>query len=143
MSVPASSAAVWLTRVIFTPGSPSLFGMILTIEELEQFVGSLVACQCDNPPGSGNPDLAPTPDYGQRTQDVPAPKELKPGFYFIVASPAANFGDAGNTVAAADVWVSDLAIVMRQEWGKGRVEGLAERVTGNRHFRSEANADCQ
>jgi uncharacterized protein YfaS (alpha-2-macroglobulin family) len=69
-------------------------------------------------------DLAPTPDYHQRTQDIPAPKELKPGFYFIVASPAANFGDAGNAVSAADVWVSDLALVMRQEWGRGKVEGF-------------------
>jgi Bacterial Alpha-2-macroglobulin MG10 domain/Alpha-2-macroglobulin family/MG2 domain len=69
-------------------------------------------------------DLTPTPDYHQRVQDIPAPKELKPGFYFIVASPAANFGDAGNTVSAADVWVSDLALVMRQEWGKGKVEGF-------------------
>jgi uncharacterized protein YfaS (alpha-2-macroglobulin family) len=69
-------------------------------------------------------DLTPTPDYIQRTQDVPAPKELKTGYYFIVASPAANFGDAGNNVAATDVWVSDLALVMRQEWGKGKVEGF-------------------
>ena len=45
---------------------------------------------------SGRPTCPPPPDYNQRTEDVPAPKELKPGFYFIVASPAANFGDAGQ-----------------------------------------------
>lgn len=69
-------------------------------------------------------DLPPAPDYHQRTHDVPAPKELKPGFYFLVASPAANFGDVGNVIATADVWVSDLALVMRQEWGKGKVDGF-------------------
>ncbi len=69
-------------------------------------------------------DLPPTPDYLERTKDIPAPKGLKPGFYFIVASPAANFGDAGNSISATDVWVSDLAIVMRTEWGKGKVEGF-------------------
>jgi len=69
-------------------------------------------------------DLPPTPDYQERTQDLPAPKDLKRGFYFIVASPAANFGDNENTVSATDVWVSDLALVMRNEWGKGMVEGF-------------------
>jgi len=69
-------------------------------------------------------DLEPTPDYHERTQDVAAAKNLKPGFYFIVASPNANFGDNANIVSAADVWVSDLAIVMRTEWGKGRVGGF-------------------
>jgi Bacterial Alpha-2-macroglobulin MG10 domain/Alpha-2-macroglobulin family/MG2 domain len=69
-------------------------------------------------------DLPPTPDYHERTQDLPAPKDLKPGFYFIVASPAANFGDNENAVSATDVWVSDLSLVIRQEWGKGKVEGF-------------------
>jgi uncharacterized protein YfaS (alpha-2-macroglobulin family) len=69
-------------------------------------------------------DLEPTPDYHERTKDLETPKGLKPGFYFIVASPAANFGDAGNVVSTADIWVSDLAMVMRNEWGKGRVEGF-------------------
>ncbi|MBO0697415.1 MAG: hypothetical protein J2P46_03410, partial [Zavarzinella sp.] len=69
-------------------------------------------------------DLPPTPDYHERTEDIPAPKGLAPGFYFIVASPAANFGDNENAVSAADVWVSDLALVMRNEWGKGKVEGF-------------------
>lgn len=69
-------------------------------------------------------DLPATPDYKDRTEDVPAPKGLKPGFYFIVASPDANFGDNANVVSAADVWVSDLALVTRNEWGKGKVEAF-------------------
>lgn len=69
-------------------------------------------------------DLPATPDYIERTQDVPAPKGLKNGFYFIVASPAATFGDGENAISSTDVWVSDLALVMRTEWGKGKVEGF-------------------
>lgn len=69
-------------------------------------------------------DLPETADYVERTEEVPAPKGLKPGFYFIVASPAPNFGDAGNSISTADIWVSNLAVVMRTEWGKGRVEGF-------------------
>jgi uncharacterized protein YfaS (alpha-2-macroglobulin family) len=69
-------------------------------------------------------DLEPTPDYDERTVDVAAPKNLAPGFYFIVASPAANFGDNENIISAADVWVTDLALVMRNEWGKGKIDGF-------------------
>ena len=69
-------------------------------------------------------DLPSTPDFHERTQELEAPKGLKPGFYFIVASPAANFGDGGNIISTADIWVSDLALVMRTEWGKGRLEGF-------------------
>src|SRR5262245_2698410 len=68
--------------------------------------------------------LPPTQDYHQRTEDVPAPKGLKPGFYFIVASPAKNFGDTENAISATDVWVSDLAVVMRTDRLNGRVEGF-------------------
>jgi uncharacterized protein YfaS (alpha-2-macroglobulin family) len=82
-------------------------------------------------------DLPATDDYAERTEELPAPKGLKPGFYFIVASPAANFGDNANIVSAADVWVSDLAIVMRTEWGKGRVEGF---VLNNKTGEPVANA---
>ncbi len=69
-------------------------------------------------------DLPATADYQSRTEDVPAPKGLKAGFYFIVASPDAAFGDANNVISTADVWVSDLALVIRNAWGQGRLEGF-------------------
>ena len=69
-------------------------------------------------------DLPETPDYHERSHDVPAPKGLKPGFYFIVSSMKADFGDANNQLAFTDVWVSDLAVVCRQSYGSGRFEGF-------------------
>jgi uncharacterized protein YfaS (alpha-2-macroglobulin family) len=69
-------------------------------------------------------DLPPTPDYQTRTEDVAPPKGLKPGFYFVIASPDPAFKEADNVLAVADVWVSELAVVVRQEWGRGQLEGF-------------------
>jgi hypothetical protein len=69
-------------------------------------------------------DLPATPDYQERTESFPAPKGLAPGFYCLIASPAANFGESDNVVSFTDVWVSDLAIVSRQEQGTLRVGGF-------------------
>ncbi|MBN9522433.1 hypothetical protein J0H58_28590 [bacterium] len=69
-------------------------------------------------------DLPPTPDYQDRTESFPAPKGLPPGFYFLVASPDADFRADGNVVTFTDVWVSDLAIVSRYEPGSLGVGGF-------------------
>jgi uncharacterized protein YfaS (alpha-2-macroglobulin family)/tetratricopeptide (TPR) repeat protein len=69
-------------------------------------------------------DLPATADYHERTHDVPAPKDLKPGFYFLFASPDADFHTDDNPISATDVWVSDLAVVVRTEGGTPRVEGF-------------------
>ena len=69
-------------------------------------------------------DLPPIDDYRDATHDVPAPKELKSGYYFIIASARADFSDNDNAISACDVWVSNLAIVLRQSWGSGRLEGF-------------------
>jgi len=60
-----------------------------------------------------NADLPPTKDYKQRTEKLPAPTTLKPGFYFIVASHDRTFGEKENQVSVAAVWVSNLALVMQ------------------------------
>jgi uncharacterized protein YfaS (alpha-2-macroglobulin family) len=76
------------------------------------------------------PDLAwseklpATDDFRQRTEDFPAPKNLKPGFYFLLSSHDPGFGAANNVVGATDVWVSDLALVMRTVQGSAAAEGL-------------------
>jgi hypothetical protein len=67
-------------------------------------------------------DLAPTKDYKERTAEFPAPKELKTGFYFIVASHDPSFTGNNNQVSITDVWVSDLALVTRPR--DGRIEGF-------------------
>lgn len=69
-------------------------------------------------------DLPPTPDYQTRTEIIPAPAGLKPGFYFLFASHAANFGEQNNTVSVTDFWVSELAVVGRQDNGRLRIEGM-------------------
>ena len=58
-------------------------------------------------------DLPPTADFKERVQELPAPDDLKPGFYFIVASHDPTFAEADNIVTFADVWVSDLALIVR------------------------------
>jgi hypothetical protein len=69
-------------------------------------------------------DLPPTLDFKPRTELIPAPKGLEPGYYFILASHEPNFSKTDNTVSAAAVWVSDLTIVKRLDYGRERIEGM-------------------
>ncbi|MBX9580016.1 MAG: hypothetical protein K2X87_06870, partial [Gemmataceae bacterium] len=68
--------------------------------------------------------LPPTPDYKERVESVPAPKDLPPGFYYVFASHDPDFKPDDNLVTAAPVWVTDLAVVARTEYGVPRVGGL-------------------
>lgn len=58
-------------------------------------------------------NLPATPDFRDRTEVIVPPKPLAPGFHFILASADPLFSTTNNTVIAATVWVSDLAIIMR------------------------------
>jgi uncharacterized protein YfaS (alpha-2-macroglobulin family) len=73
--------------------------------------------------------LPGTADYRERTEFVPAPTNLKPGFYYLIVSHAEDFGDENSEVHFTGFWVSNLAIVTRQDDGKGEMAGL---VTDNR-----------
>lgn len=66
--------------------------------------------------------LPPTPDFKTRTLEVPAPADLPPGFYIIVASHDPGFREKDNLLALATCWVSDLALVVRHR--AGRLEGF-------------------
>ena len=68
--------------------------------------------------------LPATDDYQERTEEVPAPKNLKPGFYFLLASYDPTFGEQNNQVHFTDFWVSNLALVMRTRWGEEKIEGF-------------------
>jgi uncharacterized protein YfaS (alpha-2-macroglobulin family) len=68
--------------------------------------------------------LPATLDYRERDEDVAVPQDLPPGFYFLIASANGAFSEKDNVVAFADFWVSNLALVMRTEWGRGKVEGF-------------------
>ncbi|MCI0463633.1 MAG: MG2 domain-containing protein [Gemmataceae bacterium] len=69
-------------------------------------------------------DLPATQDYQPRTEKLPAPKDLKPGFYFLLASHDPKFGEADNTVSYSAFWVSTLSMVMRVRHGEGSLEGF-------------------
>ena len=56
-------------------------------------------------------DLPATTDYRQRTERLPAPTSLKPGFYFIVASADETFSGNEAPVTMVGIWVSTLALV--------------------------------
>jgi hypothetical protein len=66
--------------------------------------------------------LPPTTDYKERTQELPAPTQLKAGFYFLIASHQPDFGEPDNQVSYVDIWVSDLALVVRS--ANRRLEGF-------------------
>ena len=65
--------------------------------------------------------LPPTTDYKERIEELPAPG-LKPGYYFIIASSRPGFGGNDNPVTFTDVWVSELALVVRPR--DGSIEGF-------------------
>ena len=67
-------------------------------------------------------NLPPTKDYKEKSFTIAAPTTLKPGFYFIAASHDPQFGEKDNIVSMTDVWVSDLALVLRTR--DGRIEGF-------------------
>ena len=57
----------------------------------------------------------------------PPPKDLKPGFYYFLASPDPKFTDQNNVVSCNSFWVSTLSIVMRTDQGAGNVGRLRAR----------------
>ncbi len=66
--------------------------------------------------------LPPTPDFKDKTFEVDAPQTLPPGHYFIAASHEEGFGEGGNMVSMAEVWMSDLALITRTRGGN--IEGF-------------------
>lgn len=69
-------------------------------------------------------DLPPTNDYKPRTERLPAPVGLKPGWYLIFASHDANFGERENLVSVASVWVSELALITQTRTDGGSHSGF-------------------
>jgi hypothetical protein len=76
-------------------------------------------------------ELPPTKDFKERLEKLPAPKNLKPGCYFLLASHDPSFAESNNRVSFAPVWVSDLALVMRTRNFEGVTEGFVlNAITG-------------
>lgn len=77
-------------------------------------------------------DLPKTADYRQRLQRLPVKLDAKPGCYLLLASQRADFSEQDNVVSVAEVWVSDLAVVVRNEQGSANVSGqVMHAITGN------------
>ncbi len=74
-------------------------------------------------------DLPATADYQQRTEELKAVEGLKPGYYYLIASHDEKFGSDNNVVQYTDFWVSDLALITRQENGTARFGGMVTNAT--------------
>ena len=59
-------------------------------------------------------DLEPTSDYQEATQDLTAPLDLKPGYYFLLYSLNEQFNPQNNQLGACELWVSKLGLILRQ-----------------------------
>ncbi len=69
-------------------------------------------------------NLAPTTDYHEAIKTIKAPKNLPAGFYYLISSHNKDFNEANNVCYYTSFWASDLAIVMRQRSGNGKIEGF-------------------
>jgi uncharacterized protein YfaS (alpha-2-macroglobulin family) len=82
-------------------------------------------------------DLPETEDFQDATYDVTPPKTLAPGYYLILHSHREDFGDQDNVIGATEAWVSNLAIVVRQQWNQSNMTGF---VLNNQTGEPIANA---
>lgn len=73
---------------------------------------------------SWSADLPATEDYQQRIERLPAPKDLKAGSYYLIASHNEAFDLGDNQVSFTEFWLSELALVIRVRQGEGTVEGF-------------------
>ena len=74
-------------------------------------------------------DLPATPDYKTRTEKIPAPEGLKPGFYSLIASHTPEFGTNNKPLFYTDFFVADLAIVERNDYSSGAAMGQVTTAT--------------
>lgn len=69
-------------------------------------------------------DLPATEDYQTAEAIFEVPDQIKPGYYFLIASPDSGFGEADNQVMAQEFWVSSLALVVRSGHSAGSFDGF-------------------
>ncbi|UCD52024.1 MAG: hypothetical protein JSW27_05175, partial [Phycisphaerales bacterium] len=71
-----------------------------------------------------NVELPATEDYQERTEILPAPEGLESGFYVLIASHDPAFKEYNNKVSTALIWVSNLALVVRNLTEANGIEGF-------------------
>ena len=65
-----------------------------------------------------------TKEYQNRVEQLSTPGDVDPGSYFLIASGNPEFDKSENQISFCEVWVSDLAIILRNHHGNGIVGGL-------------------
>ncbi len=90
-------------------------------KEREAFIQKILAM---SPAAEWTASLPATTDYQERTEAVPVPGTLTPGFYLIIASHTPDFSAQHNQVTATSVWVSDLALIIRRNAKNGATDGF-------------------
>ncbi|TWT80819.1 MG2 domain protein [Planctomycetes bacterium CA13] len=69
-------------------------------------------------------DLPKTADYKETVEQLPVPKDVPSGSYFLIASHREDFSDDDNQVSMTEVWVSKLALVLRNAYSIDYIEGF-------------------
>lgn len=75
------------------------------------------------PINSWSANLPATADYQERVEPLAAPADIKPGSYYLIASHNEQFSEDDNQLSISEIWISDLALVIRSGEGD-TVEGL-------------------
>jgi hypothetical protein len=76
-------------------------------------------------------DLPKSNDFRATYHEAPALPDVKPGCYLLLASADPNFGTADNQLSLTEVWVSDLALLMREDYESGETIGqVVHALTG-------------
>jgi len=68
--------------------------------------------------------LPKTEDYQERLKQVEVPIDVPAGSYFLISSYREDFSETDNQLSMTEIWVSDLALVLRTPYGKGMIEGF-------------------
>ena len=76
------------------------------------------------PVNTWSKQLPETLDFQQREETIAVPRDLKPGFYFLVSSEKEDFRKNDNQVHFTAFWVSNLSMIIRSQHGAGQVEGF-------------------
>lgn len=69
-------------------------------------------------------DLPATDDYLERVERLPIPDDVASGSYYLVSSNDPEFRRTNNQLSFTEIWVSDLALVIRNHSGRGMIDGF-------------------
>ncbi|MGB7326996.1 MAG: alpha-2-macroglobulin family protein [Rubripirellula sp.] len=92
------------------------------VEQIE--TGKRAELLAKPPVAAWSVDLPATDDYQEHVETLTPPKIDKPGSYYLIASHDADFGLKQNQLSVCEVWVSDLAIVVRNHGGESLLDGF-------------------